>query len=289
MPIRKAVRADNYRGFYPNSYERCLEELKNCLEANIPLPTLPSKITAGIVPHAGWVFSGSTAGSVFRAIKECQIPDTFLLLGAIHYGGIYKPSIYSKGSWESPLGEVKIDEDLAEKILSANLDIKDDASAHNQEHSLEVQIPFIKYLFPDAKIVPIAIPSTSDALKLGIELAKIIDDYDKNVIAIGSTDLTHYGRNFGFAPKGTGVKAAKWVKEFNDKALIDLMLNLEADKIISEVNKNHNACGSGAITSTLSYAHQLDVDKGILVYHTNSYEEQGGSADVIVGYAGLIF
>ena len=159
------------RQFYPGD---CREQIEHFLK-DYKVPEEPAKAVGGIVPHAGWVFSGAVAAKVFKCISVKTDPDTFILLGAVH---TWKPrgnSIYSRGSWSTPLGDVQIDEKVAEALLEVlGEDILEDPDAHEGEHSLEVQVPFIKYLCPEAKIVPIAIPPDENAHTTGRKIGEAV-------------------------------------------------------------------------------------------------------------------
>ncbi|MCP4410440.1 MAG: AmmeMemoRadiSam system protein B, partial [Gammaproteobacteria bacterium] len=155
MTTRKAFRAGS---FYPADELSCRQQIEECLGDYRP-PTEPEQVVSGIVPHAGWMFSGPTAAKVFKSVKEKASPETFLIFGAVHVWGVgKKASMFAEGVWQTPCGSIAIDEELAEAILqSASDNVVSDASAHSSEHSIEVQIPFIQYLFPEAKILPLMV------------------------------------------------------------------------------------------------------------------------------------
>lgn len=289
--------------FYPSSVYECkrmIEDMQKspyemCGEiakiANI------SGINAGIVPHAGWVFSGKISFGVFNEIKKITDIDkniTFVLFSANHSAWISKSTIMTNGVWETPFGEILIDEDVAGKILKeGKFYLENNADAHADEHSIEVQLPFIKFLFPNAKIIPVMPVMTTDVIEVGKIVGNVVKKEKENgerITIIGTSDLTHYGLNYGFAPKGSGSDALKWVKEVNDKKMIDLILDLEQDKIIKEAEKNMNACGPGAITATVSAAKILGCKKGMLLKYTTSYDVfPRYGMDSYVGYAGILF
>ena len=291
MQARKPIVAGQ---FYPARHDACVEEIKECLEAATISEPLPDTIVAGIVPHAGWMFSGSPAAMVFSAIKQQhEKVHTFVIFGAAH--GYYgqSPAIYEAGSWITPLGEVAIDEELADSILDSTIAIKD-SMAHRNEHSIEVQIPFIQYLFGDARILPILVPPTEQAVELGAGIGKIISENEnKKVVCIGSTDLTHYGPRYGFTPMGTGAKAIQWASDVNDREFIDLAMKLEPQKMLESAAENYNACGAGAAAATVAVAKKLGRTKGVLLAHTNSNEvmlqKMGTTSTDSVGYAAIIF
>jgi AmmeMemoRadiSam system protein B len=274
--------------FYPDSKNACEELLQKCIPVTIEKPPLPTPIVAGIVPHAGWVFSGPTAGKVYRAIWQKSRPETFVIFGAVHVWNVSQAAIWTQGSWETPLGVIKIDEELAMQILKlAQGLIVDHSEAHLREHSIEVQIPFIQHLFPHAKVVPIMVSSFSEAHKVGEYVASVASD---KVVVVGSTDMTHYGSHYHFTPMGTGAKSLAWAMEDNDQRMIELMLAIEPEKVVPEAMTNYNACGSGAIAATLGYARSLGKKNGVLLEHTTSWHvDQEPLVDSFVGYAGVVF
>ena len=291
MLVRQAAVAGQ---FYGGSEKQCLAEIKECIGA-IEVPAdLNDEIVGGIVPHAGWVFSGDLAGLVFSAIKKVHPKvDTFLIFGASHRYSGRESVVYDKGSWETPLGSIDIDEELAGQI--SELDgVKADKNAHRDEHSIEVQVPFIQYLFPEAKIVPVIVPSFGFDIKLGSETASVISKLkDKKVVCIASTDLTHYGPRYGFCPEGVGADAIKWAKEVNDAEFINLALNLEAEKLLGVALEKSSACGPGAVAMLVSVVKGLGKKEGILLGHTHSNEVMekkfDQSSQESVGYAAIVY
>ena len=279
--------------FYPGRLSSCVAEITECLEATALTESLPETIVAGIVPHAGWTFSGSLAALVFSAVKQ-QHKDvhTFVILGAAHGYFARSPAVYDKGSWLTPLGEVGIDEGLAEAVVNSATAVSD-ASAHNSEHSIEVQIPFVQHLFPDAEILPIIVPPSEKAISLGEALGDIITAAGKKVVCIGSTDLTHYGPRYGFTPMGVGEEALQWASNVNDRHFIDWALRLEPQRLLSSAAENCSACGSGAAAATVAAAKKLGKTEGLLLAHTNSNEvmlrKMGTTSADSVGYAAILF
>ena len=165
----------------------------------------------------------------------------------------------------------------------------DKSEFHDGEHSIEVQLPLIKYLFPDTKIVPIAVIPDFTAIELGKAVADIVQNSNKNIVTIGTSDLTHYGSNYGFIPAGFGESAQIWMNN-NDKSIIDLSVNLNAEAIVPEVKRKHNACGPGAMAATASFARSIGLKSGKLLDYTTSYEVMPeGEFSMAVGYAGILF
>jgi len=280
--------------FYPGRRDSCIDEVNDCLQQEKLTQTLPETIVAGIVPHAGWAFSGALAALVFSAVKQQdEQVDTFCLFGAAH--GYYgqSPAVYEKGAWMTPLGEVAVDEDLAEAVLKTGTAVSD-SRAHRAEHSIEVQIPFIQHLFADARILPILVPPTEQAVPLGEAVGGIMSaDSQKKVVCIGSTDLTHYGPRYGFTPMGTGADALKWAHDVNDGQFIDLAVKLEPEGLLTNAAENLNACGAGAAAAAVAGAKKLGRTKGVLLAQTNSNEvmqqKMGSASSDSVGYAAIVF
>ena len=280
--IRKACRAGM---FYPNTKSQCIQALTPCLsQSNIPTM---QNIQASIVPHAGWMFSGMTAGKAFQAIKQSVTPDTFVIFGAVHVPGVRYLSLWPEGTWETPLGSIDIDSDLVHWLHdNANEYFKDNTQAHMQEHSIEVEIPFIQYLFPNAKIVPIATPFDTAAISLGTKLAEY---KEKNIIVLASTDMTHYGYRFQFAPAGRAEKALNWVKTDNDQRMIRLIQEIKPEEVIPEAYRHYNACGAGAIAATLAFAKARGIHSATLLDYTTSMDVYPqGDKDSFVGYSSFI-
>ncbi len=289
------IRSPIAQGFYPETGGVCKVAVQRHLDngSSIHPGTKKTSIVAGIVPHAGWTYSGDTAAAVFSTINRLSsVPEVFVLFGSVHVMGVGRPAIIREGLWETPLGETEIDSDLAGEILKSAGDIvEENAQGHLMEHSLEVQLPFIQYLYPEARIVPVMVPPTAQAHVLGERVAALVKDRGGSVMTVGTSDLTHYGQRYAFKEHGTGRKALEWVKNENDKRIIDLCLKMAAEEIVPEATKNLNACGGGALAATVAYARALGIKEGELLHYTTSYDvlpEDEEPSD-FVGYAGIVF
>ncbi|MDD5326699.1 MAG: AmmeMemoRadiSam system protein B [Phycisphaerae bacterium] len=301
MQTRKPIVAGQ---FYPAGHNSCLAEISECLREEKLPGHLPETIVAGIVPHAGWTFSGGLAGLVFSAIKQCcGEVDTFIIFGAAHCYYGHTPAVYAQGSWLTPLGQIAVDEELADAVLKTGAAVADPDAHDSEPNSIEVQVPFIQHLFGDpaspcfaeasAKILPILTPPSEQAISLGDAVGDIIKSQQKKIICLGSTDLTHYGPGYGFTPMGTGAKALKWASEVNDKEFIDFALQLNPQKMLISAAENYNACGAGAAAAAVAVAKKLGKTKGLLLAHTNSnkvmIEKMGTPSEEAVGYAAIVF
>jgi AmmeMemoRadiSam system protein B len=281
-----SVRKPCARQFYPGD---CRSQIERFLEG-YKVPREPVKAVAGVVPHAGWIFSGAVAAKVFKCISTVSDPETFVLLGAVHTWRPHGNSLYARGSWETPLGDVTVDEEVAAKLLDSLAgNIAEDPAAHEGEHSIEVQLPFIKHMCPDAKIVPIAMPPHEGAHITGKKIGETVSTIGKKIAVVGTTDLTHYGDAYGFTPYGYGSEAKRLMRE-NDLRMIELARSMKSGDIMREAERNRNACGPGALAATVSAARAMGAGRGHLIEYTTSYDViPEGEFQMAVGYAGIVF
>ena len=290
MIIREPVVAGQ---FYPVNPDQCRKELTALLAAASPVYKTDERLIAGLVPHAGWICSGVVAARVFAALAASRSPDVIVLFSGVHQYRGRHAALFGQGRWESPLGSVDIDARLSERILSHTSLIIDDPFAHEGEHSLEVQIPFVAQLFPGVKVIPIVVPITPKASEVGEAIGRTLKAYDYDALIVGTTDLTHYGPRYGFTPRGVGEDANRWAKEDNDRRFIDLVCALRADDLVPEATAHHNACNSGAAAATIAAAMALGAETGVLLEHTTSAEvlegKVPGEQTDSVGYAGVVF
>ena len=137
-----------------------------------------------------------------------------------------------------------------------------------------------------------SVPPMASAHEVGHAVAKQAQAIGRKAVFLGSTDLTHYGPRYQFTPKGVGAKPLQWAKEVNDRRVLDVMTDLQADKVVPEAAQHHNACGSGAVAAAIRACQTRGADQAHLLRHTTSNEVAGGRygemADA-VGYAGVIF
>jgi AmmeMemoRadiSam system protein B len=290
MLIRRPVAANQ---FYPGQRADCIALIEQCLrEASLP-PSLPERIVAGIVPHAGWIFSGTVAASVFGALgRQVEPIELFVLLGASHSYFGPRPAVSDHEAWDSPLGSIEVSRDLVDQLVKADVASLSNA-AHRTEHSIEVQVPFVQYCFPQARICPVVVPPTADAVRLGQWLGQWMRDQDRAIVCLASTDLTHYGPGYGFVPKGRGREGIEWAAQVNDRRFINLAAALEAQRMLSEAAENVNACGPGAAAAAVAAAKALGKTEGHLLAYTNSHRVMADKMATFsldsVGYAAMVF
>ncbi|MHB1293562.1 MAG: AmmeMemoRadiSam system protein B [Anaerolineae bacterium] len=273
--------------FYPSDAASCRTQIAQFLDAAKAV-TLPSPVKGGIVPHAGWVYSGATAGRVFAVLGQQPAPETVVLFGAVHRWGVHGASVYGSGRWMTPLGALEIDEPLAAAVVDGAT-ILNDPHAHDDEHSIEVQLPFVRYLFPEAHILPVAVSPSPSSPEVGRRVAAAAAGLGRAILALGSSDLTHYGPRYGMAPVGSGERALIWTRQ-NDARLLDLVCHMQADDVLAEASAHHNACGAGAIAATIGCTAALGATNGTLLQQTTSYDIMpSGPATDLVGYGAVVF
>ena len=154
------------------------------------------------------------------------------------------------------------------------------------DNTIEVQLPMVKYFFPQAKVLALRGPHSDQALKLGEAVAAVAQELKVSLLTFGSTDLTHYGPNYGWAPKGYGADAVKWVKEVNDKEFVDAALKLDGAALLQLAARDQCACSAGGAAAAVAAAKKLGATKALLVDYYTSYDVMPG--DSFVGYAGLV-
>lgn len=229
------------------------------------------KRTGCVVPHAGYMFSGGTAGKV---LARCVIPAEVIILSPNHTGAGADFSVWDGDAWESPLGDTAIDKELRKAVLGAE-HTELDAAAHIAEHSIEVIVPFLKVLNPQARIVPVTIRCRilEKLLAFGRSLAGIIGE--RNVLVIASSDMTH-------------METAEEARA-KDQKCIKAMESVDPEGLFEVVRRHAiSMCGVYPVTALLACCRQRGVNRGELVEYTNS-GEASGDFNRVVGYAGMVF
>jgi AmmeMemoRadiSam system protein B len=261
----------------------CQREIELFLEGWSPSLSLKA-VHGGIVPHAGWYFSGRLAARVFHLLKTAGKAGLIVLYGG-HLGPEDPPRLVMEKAWETPFGEMAIDTEFAGN-LARRIEVKPESPVSG-DNTIEIQLPMVKYFFPDSKLLAIRSPSSLTAERLGEEVARLAREKGLGVLAIGSTDLTHYGPNYGFVNKGIGPSAVKWVREENDKGFIDCALKMDAKSLIRHANEHESACSAGAAASAIATCKALGAEKGHLIDYYTSYDIMPDES--FVGYAGIVY
>ncbi|MDA8087232.1 MAG: AmmeMemoRadiSam system protein B [Nitrospiraceae bacterium] len=255
--------------FYPDSATLLNAEVDHLLAGEGP----GEKAIAAVCPHAGYMYSGRVAGSVYSSIK---IPKKIVLLGPNHTGVGPQFSIMTEGQWEVPNGRLPVDAPLARRVLDEVPFFTGDEAAHIFEHSLEVQLPFVVRLRPDAAIVPVVMmQALLDYLrKAGEGLARALEADREDVLIIASSDMSHY------VPEEMARKM--------DALAIEHILKLDPEGLLQTVSeKRISMCGAAAVAVMLYAAKLLGASEARLTQYATSGQASGDYSQV-VGYAGII-
>jgi len=278
--VRRPVVASQ---FYEGDAEALKVQITDCFLhklgpqklAEINKHAYPRDIVGLICPHAGYIYSGPVAASAFYELAQDGKPDTIVLLGPNHTGFGSGLSIMREGTWRTPLGDVKVDTELADAILHETHLLDVDEIAHRYEHSIEVQLPFLQFLYGgDFKIVPICflMQDFQSAVEVGRALTEALEA--SNTLVIASSDMTHY--------EPAKAAAAK------DQTALKAVIALDSKGFYETVEKlNITACGYAPITALLTYANGVCA-KATLLNYRNSGDVSGDHSSV-VGYAAVSF
>ncbi len=280
--VRKAVFAGSW---YPSSASECEREITGFLAEGQNLNPPGRALVGGIVPHAGWYFSGSIACNVIRCMKGHDPIDVVVVFG-MHLHADSPGYLMAEGAWETPFGEIAVEESLASELAQKFSFTLETPNRFTQDNTVELQLPFIKYFFSDAKIVAMGVPPHKNSLEIGRTVVEISKRLGLRVKVIGSTDLTHYGANYGFVSKGTGKQALDWVRNENDRRIIDAMLALEPENVIAVARSAQSACCAGAAATAIEAAKHLGADQADELAYATSYDKSPG--DSFVGYVGIV-
>ncbi len=270
--------------FYPATKSKLIESLEWCFRHELGPQLLPSEvpsegkynIRSAIVPHAGYIYSGPCAAHVYLAIKEDRIPDTVILLGPNHSGLGPPISVYPRGVWRTPLGDVPIDEELATKLTGYEV-FSSDKTAHLEEHSLEVQLPFLIYTFQrEFRIIPITI--MDHRLKTMRDVAgiiyDIIEESNKDILVLATSDMSHYVPHEEAYDRDW--KALERVEAIDVEGFYEVI-----------ETENVSACGVGPIAVAMLVARFFNSKGIVLQYYTSG--DITGDKSLVVGYASVAY
>ena len=273
--------------FYPgdkSSLQKMIE--KYIEEAKKDIDFIDEGKNVGMLcPHAGYVYSGKTQAHSYYYMSSSP-PETFVILGPNHTGLGLPVALMDKGSWETPFGEIKINEELASKIVENSGFVGVDSAAHKYEHSIEVQLPFLQYTKKDATFVPICMGIQDK--ETAVEIGKAIAKSSKEPLGvIASSDLVHYGSRFGYNPlRGGKEETLSWIKK-NDMEILKMAENFDIDGLYNFIDsKDYTTCGYGPLSAMLSCMRELGAKKARILDYSNSFETSGDWS-AVVGYGSV--
>jgi AmmeMemoRadiSam system protein B len=257
--------------FYPHDPEVLREEVHTYL-SQAP-GRKPVRAIGCIAPHAGYMYSGHVAGAVFAGV---EIPQLCLVLCPNHTGVGRALAIMSEGAWETPLGDVPIDNSFAAALKQRFPLLQEDSSAHRSEHAAEVELPFLQVRQPQLKFVPIALGTSQFAAleQLGEAIADVIAAQSNPVLIVASSDMNHYESDA--------------VTRVKDHSAIEPILALDGCTLYDVVTQqNISMCGFGPAVAMLTAAKKLGATSAELVKYATS-GDVSGDRDLVVGYAGVL-
>ena len=247
-------------------------QLRSDLTAMIPKTHGTRKVTGIIAPHAGYIYSGAIAGKAYASI---DIPGTVLILGPNHHGAGVAAALYPDGEWLTPLGPIQINSRFNSLLNQNVLLIQADSVAHEFEHSLEVQVPFIQYLRPDARISALCLSHGDYAAvrQIGEGIAAAIRAYGSDVLIVASSDMTHY-------------ESADSARR-KDRLALDKVLNFDPQGLLQVCRSEQiTMCGVMPAAVMLVAARELGARQAELVAYGTSGDVTGDNRQV-VGYAAV--
>jgi MEMO1 family protein len=297
-PRDQSVRSPAVAGmFYPADAAACRRAATSLLESARPaISQMSSQLgnesgVGAIVPHAGWICSGAVAAeSIVSLARQRPVVDLVVVFGAIHTPiPIDRGVLDSHARWAVPGGESGVT-DLRRELSANGSQFVTDDRFHLREHAVEVELPLIQATWPLAQILPIEVPPDDSAVELGRSVARTVKAAGVSAIYLASSDLTHYGPNYRFAPAGVGAAAMEWAME-NDRRVLRIITDMTPEKIASEARSHNNACGAGAIAAMMAACLEQGARKAVLLRHTSSYQTLAAVApqtpDNAVGYAAV--
>jgi AmmeMemoRadiSam system protein B len=269
--------------FYAGSYQLLKTQIEKCFTHNLGPGKLPRVTMNGyrrlvglICPHAGYMYSGPVAAHAYYSLAIDGKPDTIVILGPNHTGRGSGLALMDEGVWQTPLGDVQIDAKVAKQIMRESSIINADESAHLFEHSVEVQLPFLQFLYgSDFKLVPICflMQDLESSHEVGHALGEVLSG--QNAVVIASTDMTHY--------------EPQRIAEKNDKMILDFALKMDEERYYSTVEAhNISTCGYGPTVALITASKMLGVKNASLLCYGTSGDITGDYSSV-VGYASVAF
>jgi AmmeMemoRadiSam system protein B len=257
--------------FYPRDAKDLREQVRSYLSQTPPQKRVHA--LGCVAPHAGYMYSGPVAGAVFAAI---EIPELCLVMCPNHTGIGSPVAIVSEGAWETPLGDVPIDNGFAAALKQRCSLLEEDSSAHRTEHAAEVELPYLQSIQPKLKFVPIALGTSQfEALEqLGSAIADVIAEQGSRVLIVASSDMNHYESDA--------------ITRVKDQCAIEPMLRLDARALYDAVIQKHiSMCGFGPAVAMLTATKKLGAKRAELIKYATS-GDVSGDRDLVVGYAGII-
>jgi MEMO1 family protein len=291
-PNSQAVRRPAVAGtFYPAEPEQCRLQARALVAAEQPSGL--AQTHGAIVPHAGWICSGAIAGlaiaSVARARPDAQVVIVF---GAVHTPApLTIAALDSHAAWEEPGGVSAVAAELRGELAGQSRWFAVNDLFHQREHAVEVVLPLVQAAWPAARVLPVETPLLAEAAEIGRVTARAAIAAGLQPVYLASSDLTHYGPAYQFAPAGVGENGLRWAVE-NDRRLLEIVTAMTPERIVPEVAARRNACGAGAIAAMMAACQEHGASRAVVLRHSNSFAVLSALApqrpDNAVGYAAVV-
>ncbi|GBU29201.1 hypothetical protein R84B8_02765 [Treponema sp. R8-4-B8] len=238
---------------------------------------------AAIMPHAGWYYSGRTAALGAASLQRDA--QTVVILGG-HLGAESPPLFAMEDAVRTPFGSMPIDAALRSALLKEIGGAKD----IYRDNTVEVLLPMAHYFFPKANLLWLRLPAAIDSFESGKTISRIAAKLNRKVTVFGSTDLTHYGLNYGFSPQGSGEAALRWVRDVNDAAFIKAVESGDSEEVLRRAEEDYSSCSAGAVLGAMGFAKVEGLQKArLLAYATSADADKSAVPDSFVGYAAFAF
>lgn len=281
--MRAAVFAGSW---YPSVPDECRRQIEAYFQKAPEVPQGVGEALGGIVPHAGWTFSGRLAGAVVGMLRRGGQPETVLLFGG-HLGPWDGHLLMAEGAWQTPFGPLEVDRQMAAVLREEFPFQLEEPRAAQPDNTRELQLPLVAYAFPDARILPLATAPTPEGIRIGERCGSLARELGRRVLVLGSTDLTHYGIGYGFTPQGRGPSAERWMREVQDPRVIQRMEAMDPKGILDEALANQNACCPGAAAAAVACVKVLGGQISQVIEYATSADVMPGND--FVGYVGIVY
>jgi len=245
--------------------------------------TVKCSSRAAIMPHAGWYYSGRTAALGAASLQRDA--ETVVILGG-HLGAENPPLFAMEDAVRTPFGSMPIDADLRSALSKEIGGAKDGY----RDNTVEVLLPMAHYFFPKANLLWLRLPASIESFESGEIISRIAAKLNRKIAVFGSTDLTHYGRNYGFSPQGYGEAALRWVREENDASFIKAVESGDSKEVLCRAEEDYSSCSVGAVLGAMGFAKAGGLKKArLLAYATSADVDKSEIPDSFVGYAAFAF
>jgi len=277
--------------FYPADAGQCRMQAQFFLQG--PIPNGIGNVLGAIVPHAGWICSGAIAGESIRAVASARPDaDVIVVFGAVHTAlPLNIAALDTFDAWQEPGAACAVESELRRELSGQSRWFVVNDLFHQREHAVEVVLPLVQLAWPSAKVLPIEVPPVAEAAEIGRLAARAVMSHGNRPVYLASSDLTHYGPSYQFAPAGVGEMGLQWAME-NDRRLLQLVTAGAVERIVPEVMARHNACGAGAIAAMMAACREHGAVKATVLRHANSFQTLAAVApqkpENAVGYAAVV-